>query len=111
MTEETKPPRRGSYGIDAPYWAAVMIVLTTVVIACELVRVILSGKLWGLLPILFILAIVGFSLHTTLRGKFVVWAELLDGLGLRGDERVLDLGCGRGAVLLLAAGHLTTGRA
>jgi ubiquinone/menaquinone biosynthesis C-methylase UbiE len=41
----------------------------------------------------------------------VVWAELLDQLNLRGDERILDLGCGRGAVLLMAAQHLTTGRA
>jgi arsenite methyltransferase len=41
----------------------------------------------------------------------VVWAELLDRLRLRGDERILDLGCGRGAVLLMAAQHLTTGRA
>src|SRR5262249_16006784 len=49
--------------------------------------------------------------YTTLRGKFVVWAGLLDQLGLRGDERILDMGCGRGAVLLLAAQHLTTGRA
>ena len=40
-----------------------------------------------------------------------VWAELLDTLNLRGDERILDLGCGRGAVLLMAAQHLTTGRA
>jgi ubiquinone/menaquinone biosynthesis C-methylase UbiE len=50
-------------------------------------------------------------LHFTLRGKFVDWAGLLDRLRLRGDERILDLGCGRGAVLLLAAQHLTTGRA
>ncbi|MEO8032702.1 MAG: class I SAM-dependent methyltransferase, partial [Gemmatimonadota bacterium] len=27
------------------------------------------------------------------------------------DERILDMGCGRGAVLLMAAQHLTTGRA
>ena len=32
-------------------------------------------------------------------------------LGLRGDERILDMGCGRGAVLLMAAQRLTTGRA
>jgi ubiquinone/menaquinone biosynthesis C-methylase UbiE len=32
-------------------------------------------------------------------------------LQLRGDERVLDLGCGRGAVLIMAAKRLTTGRA
>jgi arsenite methyltransferase len=40
----------------------------------------------------------------------LVWEELLDGLHLRGDERVLDLGCGRGAVLLSAAKRLTNGR-
>ena len=44
-------------------------------------------------------------------GKFLAWTELLDQLNLRGDERILDLGCGRGAVLLLAAQRLTTGRA
>jgi ubiquinone/menaquinone biosynthesis C-methylase UbiE len=57
------------------------------------------------------LVIFGSALYTTLRGKFLVWAELLDKLNLRGDERILDLGCGRGAVLLMAAQHLTTGRA
>jgi ubiquinone/menaquinone biosynthesis C-methylase UbiE len=58
-----------------------------------------------------VLACAACGLHTSRRGKFVVWAELLDQLKLRGDERILDLGCGRGAVLLLAAQHLTTGRA
>jgi hypothetical protein len=42
---------------------------------------------------------------------FIVWAELLNHIQLRGDERILDIGCGRGAVLLVAAQHLTTGRA
>src|SRR4029077_13430020 len=59
----------------------------------------------------FILALEALHLDFTLRGKFVLWAGLLDGLRLRGDERILDLGCGRGAVLLMAAQHLTTGRA
>jgi ubiquinone/menaquinone biosynthesis C-methylase UbiE len=63
------------------------------------------------LAVLVMAAIEACYLHSTLRGKFLVWAELLDQLRLRGDERVLDLGCGRGAVLLLAARHLTTGRA
>lgn len=44
-------------------------------------------------------------------GKFAVWAELLDRLELEGDERLLDIGCGRGAVLLMAAQHLPRGRA
>jgi len=57
------------------------------------------------------LACEAFYLHGTLRSKFVLWAELLDRLSLRGDERILDLGWDRGAVLLMAAQRLTTGRA
>ena len=33
------------------------------------------------------------------RGKLAVWAAVLDELSLRGEEQVLDVGCGRGAVL------------
>lgn len=50
-------------------------------------------------------------LHATLRGKFRIWEEELDRLALRGDEMVVDLGCGRGAVLLAAAARLPRGRA
>ena len=49
--------------------------------------------------------------YTTRAGKFAVWAELLDRLELKGDERLLDIGCGRGAVLLMAAQRLPRGRA
>jgi arsenite methyltransferase len=45
------------------------------------------------------------------RGKFEVWARLLTDQHLRGDERVLDLGCGRGAVVLVAAKLLPRGSA
>jgi arsenite methyltransferase len=104
-------PRRGSYGIDAPY---VFIGLTILAVAYTILVGFLaidSGKWWLFLPVLFVLSIVVFIFHTTLRGKFLVWAELLAMLKLRGDERILDMGCGRGAVLLQAARHLTTGRA
>jgi len=50
-------------------------------------------------------------LYATLRGKFVVWAREVDALDLTGAEQVLDLGCGRGAVLLTVARRLTTGQA
>ncbi len=49
--------------------------------------------------------------HTTRVGKFAAWAEVLKGLRLHGDETLLDLGCGRGAVLLAAAKLLPNGRA
>ena len=50
-------------------------------------------------------------LYSTGPGKRAIWAQLLDELGLRGDEHVLDVGCGRGAVLMLAARRLPAGRA
>jgi ubiquinone/menaquinone biosynthesis C-methylase UbiE len=59
----------------------------------------------------FFLANFSSFLYTTRRGKFVEWERILDRLRLRGDERVLDMGCGRGAVLTAVARRLTTGRA
>jgi hypothetical protein len=49
-------------------------------------------------------------LYTTLHGKFVWWADLLDDARLKGDEYAVDLGCGRGAVMISLAKRLTTGR-
>lgn len=67
---------------------------------------------WTLISIaLGLLAMVAIHAHTTLRGKFAVWACILSGLGLKGNERVLDLGCGRGGVLMAAAKLLPGGRA
>ena len=53
----------------------------------------------------------GIFLHTTLRGKLRIWARELDRAGLAGDEQLLDLGCGGGAVLIEAARRLPAGRA
>jgi ubiquinone/menaquinone biosynthesis C-methylase UbiE len=61
----------------------------------------------GLVP----LGVVAVAVHTSRRGKFLVWRDILDRLRLTGSERVLDLGCGRGAVLMAVAGRLTSGRA
>lgn len=41
----------------------------------------------------------------------MVWSRLLDQLHLSGNEHVVDLGCGRGAVLLAAARRLPAGQA
>jgi SAM-dependent methyltransferase len=43
------------------------------------------------------------------RGKLRVWERELDLAGLKGNEQLLDLGCGRGAVLIAAARRLPTG--
>jgi ubiquinone/menaquinone biosynthesis C-methylase UbiE len=58
-----------------------------------------------------LLVSTGVYLQATLRGKLRVWERELDRVGLKGAERLLDLGCGRGAVLITAARRLPAGRA
>jgi SAM-dependent methyltransferase len=99
--------RKGAYGLDAPYLLPVPVVL----IAANLANGFISKSLWPFLMAVLVMGCCALGLYASRRGKFVVWAELLRNLDLRGDERVLDLGCGRGAVLLLAAERLATGRA
>ena len=97
--------RKGTYGVDAPLVPLLMGV--GAVISLALIPVTPLHSLWPTCAIL-VLSLACY-LHTTRRGKFVVWNELLDEARLRGNERILDLGCGRGAVLLLAADHLPQG--
>ncbi len=114
------PTRRGAYGFDAPYAPLLMALGGVCLLALSVwglwhgeinstrraIAVFAQGAcaLW-----LFLLA--GKFVHATRAGKFAVWAKLLDRLGLKGDERLLDIGCGRGAVLLMAAQCLPRGRA
>jgi SAM-dependent methyltransferase len=102
-----KVQRNGSYGIDAPYLLAILGAL----LAANVVQGVVSGSVWPFIGAVLVLACAASGMYASRRGKFVAWTELLDHLKLRGDERVLDLGCGRGAVLLLAARRLTTGKA
>lgn len=99
--------RKGHYGIDAPYAPAGMIIGAVVCIGLIVFAHI--TQLW--ISVVILLALACVYLHTTLRGKFQAWHRLLESLDWRGDERVLDLGCGRGAVLLMAAQYLPQGKA
>jgi len=99
--------RKGSYGVDAPRLLPVLGLLFVV----NVVQGIMVRSVWPLLGAALILGCAGLGLYASQRGKFAVWTRLLDQLKLSGDERILDIGCGRGAVLMLAAERLTTGRA
>jgi arsenite methyltransferase len=114
-------PRRGAYGFDAPYAPLLMAFGGTCLIALaawrlwhgegmETFRGRISTGAPGLAG-LWLFLNAGCYVYTTRKGKFAVWANLLDLLDLKGDERLLDIGCGRGAVLLMAAQRLPRGKA
>src|SRR5215207_1215891 len=99
--------RRGAYGVDAPQ---VLLLMALGAAGFMLIGVVVSAP--GLVVAGLLLTVTSASfLFTTLVGKFAVWKELLAGLGLQGDEQLLDIGCGRGAVLLMAAQLLPQGQA
>jgi SAM-dependent methyltransferase len=100
---------RPRYGIDAPPLPALLgaagVAATLAATRRRTGRTALAAT-GGVL-----LAGTGVYLHTTLRGKLRAWDAILDRAALTGDEHVLDLGCGRGAVLIAAARRLPNGRA
>jgi len=105
--------RRGDYGYDAPYALIAFAFLGMISAAAAVVGALTErGHMAALMSFYaaFFLANALSFFYTTRSGKFRVWNEILDELHLRGDERVLDMGCGRGAVLTAVAGRLTSGQ-
>lgn len=108
-------PRRPDYGIDSPAMVAgvlvaglvaggLAIVLTALHAAA--VAAIIAAAL-GLYLVVYAASMVVYSR----RGKLALRDRLLEAIPWRGDEAVLDVGCGRGLLLVGAARRLTSGRA
>lgn len=120
--EAPSPRRRGDYGVDGDFQTVSprgqLAVVAGIVAALTALTVVLAtvadapafAAVTGVLALAFILGVASY-MHTTRVGKFVVWSRVLGDLALRGDEEVLDLGCGRGALLTMAAQLLPNGRA
>jgi arsenite methyltransferase len=120
--------QRADYGLDAP---PVVRNLLIAGIGGLVVRGTATARLWsgdagftvagnevrvGIAPAgLWIgigcLAMAAWMIWSSRVGKVRERERLLDTLTWRGDEQVLDLGCGRGLMLIGAARRLRTGRA
>ena len=105
--------RRGEYGYDAPYGLIFFVSLGVLMGLGAVVtwwHMLIPGAVAFALYSVFFLGNAISFFYTTRRGKFLEWERILNGLHMRGDEMVLDMGCGRGAVLTAVARRLTTGR-
>jgi arsenite methyltransferase len=107
-------PPQPSYGIDAP--GVVMTFTVLGILFLFGATFAAAGNAVGLV-VFFLLAALSTAptavamIWSSVRGKKRMWERTLDGLHLRGDERALDMGCGRGLVLIETARRLPTGTA
>ena len=120
MTTPSPTPKRPNYGLDAPgtvrnfaLLGAGFVVLGAVLYfvlrdsSPALAVSLLNMGAWpgGWFMFTAILMILGSKF-----GKFRVRDRLLDRIAWRGDEQVLDVGCGHGLMLIGAAKRLKTGK-
>ena len=109
--------RLPDYGLDAPGLVRMFLWGGVLLLAAGLAMLFL-GAGW----VVTVGSIVAsFGIVFLIDGLLMVWSSrygklrardrLLDGLGLTGDETVLDVGCGRGLLLIGAARRLPRGRA
>src|SRR5207253_11363358 len=63
----------------------------------------------GLWPGVTFALTAAVMIHGSLRGKLRLREKLLSAIPWRGDERILDVGCGRGLMLVGAAKRLAAG--
>ena len=107
---------RIDYGIDAP---GVIRNLFLIGVACSVVAALSPFHVHGTrldlrgfwLPGAIFVVEAGLMLLYSLKGKFRHRDRMLAMANLRGDESVLDIGTGRGLLLVGAAKRLKTGRA
>ena len=105
-----------TYGIDAPRSFRNFGVGSVLAIAAGVALLTMGGpwRVVGAICLLGGLTLAFLSVSIvwgSLVGKIRLRDRLLAAIPWRGDERVLDVGCGRGLMLIGAAGRLTSGKA
>jgi SAM-dependent methyltransferase len=112
-------PARPDYGIDAPrdLRRNALYGLSGAVMGGILLWLASGGPLGVFLGVvslgssILLLIICALMLWGSLVGKLRVRDQVIAALPWRGDEQVLDVGCGHGLMLIGAAKRLTTGKA
>jgi SAM-dependent methyltransferase len=117
----TAAPRRANYGVDAPGVVRRLFILggAAFVLGWPISfggGYYNSGLAFGLGRMFVwmggtMLMTACAMLWGSKRGKFRLRDKVLDSIKWRGDEQVLDVGCGHGLMLIGAAKRLTTGKA
>jgi ubiquinone/menaquinone biosynthesis C-methylase UbiE len=112
--------QRADYGIDAPNLVIRFALIGTIGILLGvglllLQRVGYNPRLQILIPPSIsmgctFLVTAGVMVWGSKRRKLALRDKILSSIQWRGDEQVLDVGCGRGLMLIGAAKHLTTGK-
>jgi hypothetical protein len=104
-----------NYGIDSPAIVTGLVAAAVIagVVACLCAVVDAPVALTVSLGVasVYLASYAASMIIYSKRGKMRVRDRLLNAMAWRGDERVLDVGCGAGLLVVGAAGHLTTGRA
>ena len=114
MTETAAKRKRPNYGIDAPTVVRNLILGGAAALVLAVVSYLLDWRTLTRMATVIAIAwlmLAGWMVWGSKVGKLWARDRLLDGLALRGDETVLDVGCGRGLLLIGAARRLTTGKA
>jgi arsenite methyltransferase len=121
VDQSSAPRKRHSdYGIDAPGLVRFFALAGSAALCCAFLIIWLfaSQPIWPLAIgavlgtlALYLLGMGGFMLYWSKVTKIKARDNIIDQVRWRGDETVLDIGCGRGLMLVAAAKRLITGRA
>lgn len=111
--------RQPDYGIDSPAIVVGELILSGLAFVAAIVLFalrtphILALPLWGIFLVMgaYLLLNAGGMVFYSKVGKLSIRDQLLRSVSWRGDEMVLDVGCGRGLLLIGAAKRLTAGKA
>jgi arsenite methyltransferase len=114
-------PPKPDYGLDAPVVVKRMFTRGGWAFAVAIAMYIINHEQYPDVSarILTVLGVIGAIFWA--QGAFMIWSSrvaklslrdrLLDSIQFKGDEKVLDVGCGRGLMLIGAAKRLKSGKA